>query len=72
METWREKKGGIVLMENVSAFENEKDGDEVEPRREHVGIEVCGDEDWVVSVVEVIAGSPSEADGAEGVVDTAF
>lgn len=60
---------GIVLTEDVNGSKNGEERDETGVRREGVGIGMCGDGDWVLGVVAVIVGRPSEAHVLEGEVE---
>lgn len=50
VNTWREKRGGMVLIKDVNESEDGGDRKGAEPAREDVEIEVCGDEDWAGGV----------------------
>lgn len=69
MQTWLEKRGGRVLMEDMKEFEDGKDGDEAETGGRNVGIGVRREGDWTGGVVVIVIGRPSEAGAVEGVVD---
>lgn len=69
METWRERKTGIVPTGNTNGSDDEEEGNEAELEERHVVIGVCGDGDWADGMAGVFFGCASKANEDEGAVD---
>lgn len=69
VETFRERRSGIVLIEYMNGFKNSGDGDETEPERGDVETGLSGGEAWVNGVVVVNVDFSSEVDAVQGAVD---
>lgn len=68
IQRWRQMGRGKVLTDKLNRSENVKDQNEAESKRGDVGVEACGNGDWVDDVVVVSDGCPSEANAVDGAV----